>query len=126
MIALPKRRHRNKGPKQGRGPIRCPGHLQFLRGHNCILFGTRGHACWGKTEAHHVKTRGAGGGDDGAIPVCSAAHRMIHDLGIQTFEKRYVTDLNAIAERLWAISPHRLKYERSRGDMPELREEGKV
>lgn len=56
-------------------------------------------------EAHHVTTRGAGGGDEQLAPLCSLAHQLIHD------GCGFNVDLAKIAADLWKASPHRQKYE---------------
>lgn len=120
FVRLPKKR-----PKKARRTesLRCPGHLSFLRQHECSIAGRSsgkrqwgnavveyGHVCQGRIEAHHVTTRGAGGGDDTAVPLCSGAHADLHNIGIETFEKRYAVDLAQIAEGLARISPALKRY----------------
>jgi hypothetical protein len=61
-------------------------------------------------EAHHVTTRGAGGGDETAVPLCSDAHKRVHDMGVISFQARYKVDLDSIAAKLWEISPHGKRY----------------
>lgn len=54
-----------------------------------------------QTVAHHITSRGAGGGDtkDNLMPVCFTHHRMIHDKGnafmIKTFKQyeQFLIDL---------------------------------
>lgn len=92
--------------------VRSPGHLKWVRGHDCIL-SNRGE-CGGKIEAHHVSQDGnAGMGvkapDDCVVPLCSAHHAEGHNIGWVTFAVRYGVDLLAIAAMLWRISPHRKK-----------------
>lgn len=42
-------------------------------------------------EAHHWKTRGAGGNDtlDNLHPLCMVCHRQFHQMGAKTFWKKY-------------------------------------
>lgn len=41
-----------------------------------------------RSNVHHVKTRGAGGGDIGNIvPLCHECHMRLHRVGRSTFEK---------------------------------------
>ncbi len=57
-------------------------------------------------HAHHVKTRGAGGGDDQCVPLCPDHHVMsgqaIHRLGVKTFEARFGVSLSGLAAELFA------------------------
>lgn len=108
---------RRLNPKMGtreEGRVRSASHLQFVRGFVCTIFDR--HECAGKIEAHHVRlgTDGAAGvkpGDDWAVPLCSLAHRELHDMGEATFQQRFGKDLKAVAARLWRTSPHRRKVE---------------
>ena len=116
---------RRKRPKMGlREPtvIKCRSHLQWIRGCECAIAGKTGvaplgtlawvHKCVGPMQAHHVTTRGAGGGDETAVPLCVAAHKEIHDRGVQTFQDLYGVDLEAIADKLWKISHHGVRWRR--------------
>lgn len=115
---IPKRRTRPRmmAPKED-APIVCTGHGKWVRGHECCVAGLitinalgtviGPHVCKGRIESHHVKTRGAGGGDEQQVPMCSLAHESHH--------KGHVfrgIDLALLAKRLWQTSPHRVAYER--------------
>lgn len=111
---IPKRRTRPRmmAPKED-APIVCPGHGQYVRGFVCALAGLKGktplgtemvHECFGRMEGHHVKTRGAGGGDDQQAPLCALGHSQVH--GGYTFP----VDLEKLAAELWKLSPHGKKY----------------
>lgn len=114
---IPKRRTRPKMGVRQPDKIVCPGHGKYVRGFECALAGKRGigplgtpigaHECQGRMEAHHVTTRGAGGGDEQLAPLCSLGHRLIHH-GCS-----FDVDLEKIAADLWKASPHRIKYEQS-------------
>ena len=41
--------------------------------------------CSGPTEPDHLRSRGAGGGDATAIPLCGRHHTMRHNVGVHTF-----------------------------------------
>lgn len=109
-MKLPARRKKAKRPT-GRGPVDCRPHLQWIRGHWCSV---KGLECFGNVEAHHVKTRGAGGGDDMTVPLCSFHHARLDSPGWsqKRFEGMYGLDLHAVAARLWGNSPHGIKYRR--------------
>lgn len=107
---------RKKRPRMGvreSSVIRSPGHLKFVRGFSCALFGK--HECNGKTEAAHVRIGTDGGigqkpSDCYVLPLCSEAHREQHQIGEQSFEKRYGVKMKEIAEKLWNLSPHGKKW----------------
>lgn len=127
-LRIPRRRKREPmGVRTEGGPIRCPGHLSWVRGHVCVacdlyLLGIEGTiGCLGRTEAHHVREgHGAMGtkpGDDNVVPICAAHHRQGHSVGWKTFEARYRRiDLDKIAAALWKNSPARIRWERRRGE----------
>jgi hypothetical protein len=110
---------RKKAPKMGvreKPQLRSASHMQWVRGFSCAVMDRAGHECEGRTEAHHVRGGADGGaglkpGDDTVIPLCSLAHRMVHDLGAVTFSTRFGIDLQAIAAKFWRVSPHRKKVE---------------
>jgi hypothetical protein len=49
-------------------------------------------------QAHHVKTRGAGGSDRCAVPLCADHHvasgKSVHRLGRETFERKNLISLD--------------------------------
>lgn len=121
---LPKRKQRERsGIRDNDGPIRCAGHLKWVRGHSCCLDGLSinvagvrvPHACEGRIEAHHVR-EGANGGtglkpdDSTAVPLCSKAHANGHTQGWSTFQGVWRVDLEATATDLWKASPHGVRY----------------
>jgi len=60
--------------------------LEEIGQHNCLACGRRG-----PSDAHHVTTKGAGGGDtiDNIIPLCRRDHTRIHTEGMAKFAWRY-------------------------------------
>ena len=109
---IPRRARR---PKMGvREPDRivCPGHLKWVRGHECVFkFGM----CEGKIEAAHVRMGTDGGmgmkpSDCYAVPLCERHHRRQHQIGEESFWRG--VDPIKIAADLWRLSPHRINYER--------------
>lgn len=114
LNTIPARRKHKALGLRSEPQIRNASHMKFVRGFECVIAGK--HECYGKIEAHHVRTGTDGGtslkpGDNWCIPACSAAHREIHDHGELTFEMRRGVDLKAIAAALWRRSPHRHKSE---------------
>lgn len=121
MNHLPQRRKRTRsGIRDNDGPIRCPGHLQLVRGLTCAACTLS--ECAGRIEVAHVRIGTDGGmgqrpGDNWVVPLCSLHHEMQHRLGEVTFWARVGLDPHAVAAALWAASPHRIKYEaKRRGD----------
>lgn len=117
-LARPRKAPRTKPRNPDR--VYCPPHLSWLRKRNCCVqdgdFGPGAIGCSGKMEAHHVKTRGAGGGDDSGVPLCVRHHGQYHTVGHDTFERMYAVDLERIAAELWRLSPHRMKWQRDNED----------
>ncbi len=97
--------------------VRCPSHLAWVRGFICLIAGNDFHVCFGKPEAHHVR-RGTDGAlrikpsDSFTVPVCSTAHREIHDKGEERFGQEYDINLLGEANKLWRMSPHGMRYRR--------------
>lgn len=129
---IPARKKRPKMNLRESTVIRCPGHLKWVRGHECCIAGkwrlvkddwgspsTDDHVCEGRIEAHHVREGDHGQGmgqkpdDSSSVPLCSKAHKRLHDKGSKTFEKEWRVDLSAIAAELWKHSPHRIKFEKA-------------
>jgi len=50
-------------------------------------------------DPHHLTSRGAGGSDRTAIPMCRECHRSYHDMGHSSFESRRNVDLWKQAHR---------------------------
>lgn len=72
--------------------FKCQKYLAFVRTQLCL-------ACvYPADHAHHVVTRGAGGSDLTAVPLCAKHHSEIHNIGTDTFSERY--NLNLTRERL--------------------------
>lgn len=122
----PKRRTRPRmmAPKED-APIRCQSHLKWVRGFACSCSEIDPAGCDGKIEAAHVRRGTDGGigskpGDNWTLPLCSGHHAEQHRIGEQSFEKKYRLSMKQIAERLWRLSPHRLRHERSKLGMSAL------
>ena len=81
-----------------RTPCECGGYLDVASKRHPI-------------EAAHVRSRGAGGGDEQLVPLCSKHHREAHRIGHKSFEKRHRLDLATIAKRLRAGYLHSTSWE---------------
>lgn len=75
-----------------------PVYLRFVRSHLCLVPG-----CQRKAEAHHVTTRGAGGGDYTAAPLCRDHHAALHNVGLVAFEDAHALNLWREVARLLGI-----------------------
>jgi hypothetical protein len=100
------------------GMIRSDGHLKFVRGFVCAVSASQPNSCEGKVEAAHTRIGTDGGtslkpSDCWAIPLCASHHAEQHRIGERSFETKYQISMKAIAEKLWHVSKHRLKYEQT-------------
>jgi len=72
---------------------------EWIREQPCCIPGCLSR--WKNVECAHVKSRGAGGVDEGnAVPMCAGHHRYQHLIGIKAFQERMHVDLAAIAAKL--------------------------
>ena len=91
-------------------PIESPGHCTWVKQFGCTV---QNQDCFGIIETHHVKTKGAGGGDEQVIPLCTKHHKEWHDNGRKTFAKRYSINAEEIAAKLWRRDvANRTKWEK--------------
>lgn len=92
---LPQSAFRNRHKNRGRPPEKsCHSYLQWLRGRPCALEGASQGDCGGKIHACHVDYAGDKGmgtkvSDHFSIPMCTCHHAEQHNVGWETFEKRY-------------------------------------
>ena len=113
MTAYPKRRKPAKLGVRERPQVRCPQHLKWIRGHECLVQSTN---CGGQIEAAHVRGGTDGGmgvkpSDFWAVPLCRTHHAQQHRLGEQMFQAHHQIDMRAIAQALALRSPHRKRWE---------------
>lgn len=119
---LPKRRKARKAGIREEVQIRCPGHLAWVRGHECLALD---ETCSDRIEAAHVRVGTDGGmgvkpSDCFTVPLCSNHHRIQHDMGEGAFENRFGVKMRKSADELWLKSPHRQKHlARSPAEIPE-------
>lgn len=71
-------------------------YIRWIHGWPCVVCSR-----W-PVQAHHVRTRGAGGGDEQCVPLCADHHvaggQSIHRLGVVTFGVKWGVDLSEIAD----------------------------
>ncbi len=123
MAPRMKRRKPKRAGTHEETRVQCRGHLQWIRGYPCSAptTGLVRHddgrtPCAGRIEAHHQKTRGAGGGDEQAVPLCASHHRQLDSPGWsqKRFEELYKVDFARIAADLWRDSTAGIKYRMER------------
>lgn len=118
---IPKRRKAKKFGTDRGGPIRCREHLQWVRGHECVI---SEYLCFeDRIQAAHVRTGTDGGtgmkpSDCYAIPLCGFHHRLQHEIGEAAFEKEYRIDMKSLAREMWARSPAGIRYRREHEAKP--------
>ncbi len=115
MTFIPAKRKRAKINPRPSSRIICPGHVQWVRGtHECSVAHIDDplHPCVGVIQSHHSTTRGAWGGDETVVPLCAGHHAQLDSPGWsqKRFEEVYKVDLHAIADELWRVSNHGIKY----------------
>ena len=94
--------------------LRSRAHMDWVASQPCAVFG-RGRTrvalpCYGRVEAHHVRTGQSGGmglkpPDNCCVSLCAVHHNQYHAIGAKTFEARYSIDLKAVADEMAALSP---------------------
>lgn len=114
---IPRRRKAPKANIRPEPQIRCPGHLAWVRGHECLALD---ETCSDRIEAAHVRAGTDGGmgvkpSDCYVVPLCSAHHALQHQIGEGAFENRFKVKLLQSANELWLKSPHRHKFLSTRG-----------
>ena len=73
--------------------------MAFVASQPCVVCRTYGMTQRSKTQADHVRTRGAGGGERGNLwPLCARHHDERHRLGLKSFQYEYALDAKEIAE----------------------------
>jgi hypothetical protein len=85
-----------------------PAHLKWIKRLPCAV---RRSICSRIMHPHHVRTGGTGGmgmkpPDRCAVPLCATHHDEFDAIGVQTFEALYAVDLQGLAAKLAALSPH--------------------
>ena len=66
-------------------------YLEFIKRRSCIICGKAP-----PSDAHHVRTRGAGGSDYEATSLCRQHHSEVHAIGRKTFQKKYNIDFRDV------------------------------
>jgi len=73
-----------KFPKNA--PLKSEENLERIRQSQCMVCGSRP-----PNDPHHLRTRGASGGDEleNLVALCRKHHVEIHKIGVKTFIDRY-------------------------------------
>lgn len=104
-MALPAKRQRQTIDTGRDKRDRCPGHLNFVRGHECSVPGCKEMPI----EAAHVRCGTDGGmgmkpSDCWAISLCSAHHAEQHRIGEPAFEAKHLINMKSLAKEFAAAS----------------------
>jgi len=81
-------------------------YLDFIRSLPCMILG-------GRSDPHHVKSRGAGGSDFLCIPLSRKYHTEIEVIGIGRFEKKHGIDITKTIKTLHKI----YKEQKDKGEL---------
>lgn len=80
-------------------------YLEFIRRRKCLVC-RKNHP-----DAHHVRSRGAGGSDYDTVPLCRKHHTELHQIGQGTFQSHYnmnlykdIVELNLEFKKLWGVN----------------------
>ena len=111
MTALPSRIVKPRREQR----IRCPGHLKWLRGFECVVPGCHKRPI----EAAHVRNGSIAGmglkpDDTEAVSMCRDHHAESHRIGHTSFEAKYKLNLKDLAGEFSRQSPHRAKWSKPR------------
>ena len=126
---IPRRRKRERMNVRPPERISCEPHLQFVRGHYCVVYAKPSDSdrtrCDGRVQAHHIYLPGDAKGkkphDSQTIPLCAHHHEEGHRIGWDSFDARYGLKPGQrinIAAALWKQSPHGVKYRREHDANP--------
>jgi len=80
--------------------------LKQMRKLKCLCCGYPG-----PSDAHHIKSKGSGGGDDAwnVIPLCRGCHQEIHRVGFESFLDKYPHVLEHLEKLGWQYVGDRLR-----------------
>jgi hypothetical protein len=82
----------NPQPKKKR--VESKDYLSFIRKNACSICASF------PVDADHLKTRGSGGSDFDAVPLCRTHHMERHRRGLRMFQIKYQVDLWQRADEL--------------------------
>lgn len=72
-------------------------YLKYVRSNPCLVSNDK---CSNAIHAHHSVTKGAGGSDYTAIPLCHICHHEIHSIGRFSFQEKYNINIETEIKRL--------------------------
>jgi len=85
-------------------PLWSPAHTAFVKRYQCSIPNCE-YAGFLKIDAHHVKTRGSGGGDEWLVSLCRQHHHQFHTIGRHSFDEKHGVNMRQIAREFAAASP---------------------
>ena len=94
----------NPNPKQKRQKDKA--YLTYIEANFCL---GGHHGCIGDIVAHHTVSRGAGGSDYLAVPLCVLLHNEVHFGGAESFQAYYEIDFKTEIIRLLKAYPKQNK-----------------
>ncbi len=112
-MALPALRQRKPVDTGRDRRDRCPGHLAWVRKHECSV--SQHGGCDGAIEAAHVR-RGTDAGiglkpsDNWSVSLCHTHHAEQHRIGEPAFEAKYSINLKQLAAEFTKASPAWKRY----------------
>lgn len=105
-MALPARRTRPRTGIERGAPLRCPGHLTFVRSHACCVPGCQSE----RIEAAHVRDGTFAGmgqkpDDCWTVSLCHEHHAEQHQIGHARFDLKHGINSRMLALEFAAKSP---------------------
>ena len=82
-------------------------YLEFIKKQFCLC---KNRDCIGDISPHHTVTKAASGSDLKTVPLCATHHSEVHNIGRDTFQKKYNIRFDEEIIKLLA------RYARSKGE----------
>lgn len=112
---LPQRRKRERMGVREPSRIDCPGHRRYVKSLECLCRNHPTIKCELPMDPHHVRTRGAGGGDEQVVPLCRRHHNLLDspNWSQKRLEAECGVDFEKVAEGLWRVSPAGIRWRKA-------------